>query len=100
MGAESTEAASAWGNPASCFTYGAALVAPLVLLYWLFERRAAVPWGALVMAGGVVGVAANLLLHAHCPSANPGHLLLGHASIGVVWALALRLVWGAPQPSR
>ena len=85
--------ALAWANPSNCFMYGAALVVPLVLLYWLFERRDAVPLTALVSAGALAGLAANLLLHAHCPSANLGHLLLGHASIGVVWALALRLVW-------
>jgi hypothetical protein len=100
VGAGSPEAAAAWGNPSSCFTYGAALVVPLVLLYWLFERRETVPSSALVSAGALAGVAANLLLHAHCPSAHPGHLLLGHASIGVVWALALRLVYFSPRASR
>ena len=90
----------AWANPANCFTYGAAFVMPLILLYWLFERRDAVPLTALVSAGALAGLAANLLLHAHCPSANLGHLLLGHASIGVAWALGLRLVWGRHQPSR
>jgi len=100
LGAESLESATAWGNPSSCFSYGAALVVPVVLLYWLFERRDAVPLRALVVAGAVAGLAANLLLHVHCGSAHPGHLLLGHASIGLVWALALRLVWGSPVPSR
>jgi hypothetical protein len=100
LGAASAEAVTAWGNPSNCFTYGAALAVPLVLLYWLFERRDAVPLRALVSAGALAGLAANLLLHAHCGSANVGHLLLGHASIGLAWALALRLVWGSPQPSR
>ena len=90
----------AWANPSSCFTYGGILVMPLVLLYWLFERRDAVPLTALVSAGALAGLAANLLLHAHCPSANLGHLLLGHASIGVVWALALPLLLSRNQPSR
>jgi hypothetical protein len=91
FGSTSPEAA-AWGNPSACFTYGAALVAPLLLLFWLFERRDVVPVTALVSAGALAGIAANLLLHAHCPSAHLGHLLLGHASIGVVWALALGLL--------
>jgi len=90
----------AWANPSGCFSYGAALVVPVVLSYWLFERRDAVPFSALVSAGALAGLAANLLLHAHCSSANLAHLLLGHASIGAAWALALRLVWGSPQPSR
>jgi len=100
LGAASPEAVTAWGSPSSCFTYGAVLAVPLVLLYWLFERRETVPVRALVSAGALAGLAANLLLHAHCGSAHVGHLLLGHASIGVVWALALRLVWGSAQPSR
>lgn len=83
---------SAWGNPANCFSYGAALVLPIVALAWLFERRDRMPVAALVSAGALAGVAANLLLSAHCASVHLGHLLLGHASIGIAWALGLLLV--------
>jgi len=99
LGTSSLDAV-AWDDPSGCFSYGAALVIPVVLLYWLFERRDAVPFSALVSAGALAGLAANLLLHAHCSSANVAHLLLGHASIGLAWALGLRLVWGSPQSSR
>jgi hypothetical protein len=99
LGAGSPDA-MAWADPSGCFSYGAALVAPLVLLYWLFERRDSVPLSALMTAGALSGLAANLLLHAHCSSANLAHLLVGHASIGAAWALVLRLIWGALQPSR
>ena len=92
FGASSLETFSAWGQPGNCFVYGALLVAPLLALYWLFERRDRPPVTALVTAGAVAGVAANLLLFAHCPSAHPGHLLLGHVSIGVAWAFLLSLV--------
>ncbi len=95
LGAGSPEAAEALGNPSSCFTWGAAFVVPLVLAYWLFERRDAVPARTLIAAGALAGLAANLLLHTHCGSANPAHLLLGHASIGLVWAVALRLALGS-----
>lgn len=95
LGAASPEAAEALGRPSSCFTLGAAFVVPLVLTYWLFERRDAVPARTLIAAGALAGLAANLLLHAHCGSANPAHLLLGHASIGLVWAVALRLALGS-----
>ena len=44
------------------------------------------------MVGALAGIASNLLLHAICPSAHPGHLLVGHASIGVAWALLLAAV--------
>lgn len=89
-----------WGNPAACFSYGALLVAPFLLLLALFERRDTVPATALVSAGALAGIAANLLLHAHCPSAHLGHLLLGHASIGVMWAVALGLLSRSFQRSR
>jgi hypothetical protein len=74
VGSGVPEAAVAWGNPGGCFGYGAGLVAPFVLLYWLFERRDNVPSAVLVSAGALAGIAANLLLHAHCASAHLGHL--------------------------
>lgn len=86
-----------WGNPAGCFSYGAALVAPFLVLVWLFERRDHMPLAVLVSAGALAGIAANLLLHAHCASAHLGHLLLGHASVGAGWALGLALVAGRPS---
>jgi hypothetical protein len=89
LGSHSAQWLAAFGNPEYCFTYGALLALPLVCLYWLFERRDRVPLVALVAAGAVAGIAANLLLFAHCPSAHLGHLLLGHATIGVAWALLL-----------
>jgi hypothetical protein len=95
LGAGSPEAVHVLGSPSSCFTWGAAFVVPLVVAYWLFERRDSVPARTLVAAGALAGLAANLLLHAHCGSASPLHLLLGHASIGVVWAVALRIALGS-----
>jgi hypothetical protein len=100
LGSALPEAALAWGNPGACFGYGAALVAPMILLYWLFERRDRPPASALISAGALAGVAANLLLCAHCASAHPGHLLLGHVSIGVAWALALWLGLRSAQLAR
>lgn len=81
-----------WSSPFDCFSYGIALVLPLVALAWLFERRNRMPLSALLVAGALAGIAANLLLNAHCASVHLGHLLLGHASIGAAWALALVLV--------
>jgi hypothetical protein len=86
------EASSEWGHPGLCFTYGALLVTPFLALVWLFERRDRVPLVVVVSGGALAGIAANLLLHAHCPSSHLGHLLLGHASIGAAWALGLSLI--------
>jgi hypothetical protein len=85
------DAALAWASSGHCFALGAAAVTPFLLLAWLFERRDRVPFAALASAGAVAGVGANLLLHIHCGSEHLGHLLLGHASIGLAWALALGL---------
>jgi hypothetical protein len=81
--------ALAWATSGNCFAFGAAAVVPFLALAWLLERRDHVPFVALVSAGALSGVAANLLLHVHCSSEHLGHLLLGHASIGMAWALAL-----------
>jgi hypothetical protein len=86
-----SERAATFGEPARCFTYGTVLVLPFVALYWLLERRDRVSAATLLTVGGAAGVAANLLLYAHCPSVHEGHLLLGHASIGAAWALLLSL---------
>jgi hypothetical protein len=100
LGSSSPVWRAAWGSPSACFNYGAALVAPFVLLYWLFERRDNVPVTVLVSAGALAGVAANLLLLAHCPSAHLGHLLAGHASVGIAWAFALGLLSKSLQRGR
>jgi hypothetical protein len=89
--------ATEWAGAGSCFSYGAALVAPVLLLLWLLDRRDALPLSVLIAAGGVAGLAANLLLHVHCPSVQLAHLLLGHASIGAAWAVVLGLLLGRLQ---
>jgi hypothetical protein len=85
------DAALAWASSGNCFVFGAVAVVPFLVLAWLFERRDRVPSVALASAGALSGIGANLLLHLHCGSEHLGHLLLGHASIGLAWALALGL---------
>lgn len=100
LGAGEAAGGTGWGAPVACLGYGSVLVVPLVLLYWLFERRELIPLPALIAAGGLAGIAANLLLHAHCASVHLGHLLLGHASVGAVWALALAFLGRPLQRAR
>lgn len=88
------DSATAWSTAGTCFGFGAASVVPLLVLMWMLERRDSVPVAGLVSMGALAGVAANLILHLHCASAHLGHLLLGHASIGLAWALGLRLFAG------
>ncbi|HVY29967.1 MAG TPA: hypothetical protein VHB79_25595 [Polyangiaceae bacterium] len=99
LGSTSEKWLSTFGDPQYCFLYGAVLSLPLLGLYWLFERRDRVPLVALVTAGAVAGLAGNLLLFTHCPSAHLGHLLLGHATIGVALSLLLAGLWRPSQRS-
>jgi hypothetical protein len=93
------DASQAWASSGSCFAFGAVAVVPFLVLAWLFERRDRVPFVALAWAGAVSGIGANLLLHVHCGSEHLGHLLLGHASIGLAWALALGLFGRRSSPA-
>ena len=88
-GGDVEDPALAWATSGNCFALGAAAVVPFLGLAWLLERRDHVPIVALALIGALSGVSANLLLHVHCGSEHLGHLLLGHASIGLAWALAL-----------
>jgi hypothetical protein len=89
LGTSSPEWLAAFGRPELCFSHGALLSVPFVLAYWLFERRDRIPVSTWVTVGALAGISSNLLLHAICPSENLAHLLLGHATIGVAWALLL-----------
>jgi hypothetical protein len=72
-----------------CFVLGAAMSAPLVTLLWLGDRSPRFRWRVFLPIAAASGLSANLALGLHCPSTEPAHLLLGHATVGVAWLLAL-----------
>ncbi len=78
-----------------CFVYGVLISLPAAALLWLTSRDDRPNASTLLFAAGSAGVAANLALHAHCAITYPGHLLAGHATVGVCWlvlgALGARL---------
>jgi hypothetical protein len=78
-------------TPAStrCFSYGSAIALPMAFALWLFDRRDRHGFGFFALLATVLGSSANLLLFLHCPSVEPLHLFVGHASIGVAWLLAI-----------
>jgi predicted anti-sigma-YlaC factor YlaD len=92
----SASADAAFGGAASalgCFVYGALLALPILLGFLLLGREDRLPVGGLWLLAALTGVSANLVLELHCPSRHLGHLLFGHAGIGVVVlgvALAVR----------
>ena len=69
----------------ACFTYGGVVALPVVLLTIGLARTRIV---GDVLAP-VVGVSAALVgmaaLELHCPITHPVHLLVGHATVGLVW---------------
>lgn len=71
----------------ACFMYGAALSLPAFVLLKLLDRAEQVSLPSLALLAGTSGLVANLVLRLHCPSEEPVHLLLGHATIGVAWLL-------------
>ncbi|HEV8245835.1 MAG TPA: hypothetical protein VGP93_08700, partial [Polyangiaceae bacterium] len=74
-----------------CFGYGVFMSAPTLALIWLLSHEQRPAPRTLLFAAATAGMAANLALHAHCPLTAPGHLLAGHATVGLVWAGALLL---------
>lgn len=75
-----------------CFFFGVLISAPVGTLLWFASREDRLPASSLVFAAGAAGVAANLALHAHCPITHPGHLIAGHATVGLAWLASLLLV--------
>lgn len=78
-----------------CFMFGTGLAIPVLVLLFLLDRRAHGTWGVVLLGAAAGGLVANLGLLLHCPARNVAHILLGHASIGVVFVIAyvLALAW-------
>ena len=75
-----------------CFTYGAALAAPFVLLLRALDRHERLGLGRTLLAGAIAATAGNALLHLHCANTGFAHLLLGHATLTIATSSALWLV--------
>jgi hypothetical protein len=75
-----------------CFAYGSELGLPLLILLWALDRADRISWATALLAGATLGVTGSLILQLHCPVTHLGHLLLGHALIGLVWGVAFGTV--------
>lgn len=72
-----------------CMGFGVLLGVPVYAALRLVDRGNA--FGSLV-AAAAAGLAGNLLLKAHCAIDTTGHVLLGHASVAVLFVVGLGLV--------
>jgi hypothetical protein len=66
----------------ACFSYGLFLTLPFLIVLMALERSDR-PWlKILTGAGAMAGLVANAALALHCLNSEPGHLAVGHATIG------------------
>ncbi|MEM7434065.1 MAG: hypothetical protein AAF436_02865 [Myxococcota bacterium] len=72
-----------------CMGVGVLLGVPVYAALRLVDRGNA--FGSLV-AAAAAGLAGNLILKAHCAIDTTGHVLLGHASVAVLFVVGLGLV--------
>lgn len=71
-----------------CFIIGAFTGVLVLLVLRVLDRHAHDSRPAGVLAAVTGGVAGNLALELHCPITAPAHLLLGHATVGLMLVLA------------
>jgi hypothetical protein len=79
--------ADLWPRALACFAYGTGLALPFLGTLWAVARSDRVASFGLSLAAAAAGLVANAALLVHCPIVHLDHLLLGHASIGVVLVL-------------
>lgn len=69
--------------PWRCFGLGVALALPVVIVVAFLDRGARA--SSTVLAAAAAGLAGNIALDAHCRSADPLHLVLGHALVVLLY---------------
>jgi hypothetical protein len=74
--------------PWACLALGTALSLSFLALLRALDRRAGLGAERMLLVGGLAGVAGNALLHLHCPVHALVHLLVGHAMLGLLAAVA------------
>lgn len=84
-----THAHSSTVMAGACMGFGLLLGIPVYALLRLVDRGNA--FGSLI-AAAAAGVAGNFVLKAHCSIDTTGHVLLGHASVALLFVLGLGLV--------
>jgi hypothetical protein len=67
-----------------CLAFGIATGLPLLIALWALDRGAHAALRRALVAAAAAGVAGNLAPQFHCPITSPAHLVLGHATVGLV----------------
>lgn len=67
-----------------CFAFGTVLALPALALLWVADRTGHRSFRLALLAAAIGGLVGNLVLQFRCPVQDPAHLLVGHATIGLV----------------
>jgi hypothetical protein len=81
-----------WPRALACLRFGLLLAAPVGAWLLVLGRRGPGSFGDVALVAALGSLAGNLALHVHCPLTGLGHLLVGHASVGLI-LLALGTLW-------
>lgn len=72
-----------------CFVWGVAVALSVFFVMRVIDRGA---WISGVLAALAAGLCANFALMTHCPTAGPGHMMLGHFTV-IAGGVAGYLLW-------
>jgi hypothetical protein len=92
-----TSPGGATGHAGACFSFASAFTVSLLLCLWLLDRGERASSSAAVLAGATAGVFGNLVVHLHCASTDPLHLVLGHLAVLPAWVLVCLAGAGRPR---
>ena len=88
--AEQTPAADPLATIGGCLGIGTLAALPALLGVRALQRDRKLSFWPTLYAALAAAVGANLALQTHCPVIDPMHVVLGHASLGIVYAV---LAW-------
>lgn len=81
---------SLWVGATKCLGLGSLAAVPALLTIRLLQRDAKLELWPTLFSALAAAVGANIALQFHCPIVDPMHLVAGHATLGLVYAL---LAW-------
>jgi len=81
-----------WPRALACLKFGAAMAVPAMLVLLWADRSQGKSLTLAALVAGAGGLTGNLVLHVHCPITDPLHLLVGHATVGLLLVAPLLLV--------
>ncbi|MHC4954742.1 MAG: hypothetical protein ACYTGZ_12725 [Planctomycetota bacterium] len=76
-----------WPRARTCFFFGLVSALPVYALTLVFDRLSWRTVPAMLLAATAAGATANIALLLHCPLVSSSHMLTGHATVPLAFAL-------------